>query len=535
MYFTVLLSGFFCSLVACEEKDGPGTDNESKATIYCSTGDVDEVTINSATMKGTAFISDASSMNGTACFYVSTVGTDASSVIAIGTRIDAGNIPAEGGSFSAVASNLEPATTYYYVARATIDNKEATGAIASFTTLSRPKEVIVTAEAADITEWSVRLYGYADLEQAGEGAQFGIILSTDENPSTSNGRQYRSIEIDRNNKYFVEVTGLNSKSTFYYKAYVKSGDLLRVGEVKSFTTEPINASVKTIEATTVLNSKATIEGSLTYTTSKEFEKGVGFYCSYTANDLESLIKTGFYISTEIGENNKYNSVLEFLGYSTKYYYVAHAKVYDTDFYGEIKSFTTKELEGGIDMGLPSGLKWAPSNIGTKFPTENGDYYAWGETETKEFYNWQTYKWANGTQNSLTKYNFSDSYGVVDNKYKLEDSDDVAHIKLGGSWRMPEYSDYQELFDNCEWIWSYVNGKYGYKVVSKKNGNSVFFPAAGYMSNSIQNEGSHGYYTVSNLYDYYYPYNSYGITFYSKNHSIERESRQDGHTIRAVMK
>ena len=93
----------------------------------------------------------------------------------------------------------------------------------------------------------------------------------------------------------------------------------------------------------------------------------------------------------------------------------------------------------VDLGLPSGLKWASCNIGATTPEEYGYYYAWGETTTKADYSWETYKYANGAKNKLTKYCTDASYGdngFADNKTTLDLEDDAAHVKWGGSWRMP---------------------------------------------------------------------------------------------------
>ena len=136
----------------------------------------------------------------------------------------------------------------------------------------------------------------------------------------------------------------------------------------------------------------------------------------------------------------------------------------------------------VDLGLPSGLLWATCNIGATSPEENGDYFAWGETEPKSDYNWDTYKWckynSNGSTNTLTKYNANSSYGTVDNKTVLDLQNDAAHVNWGGSWRMPTDSEIQELLDNCSWMWISQNGHDGCKLISMSNSKSIFLPAAG---------------------------------------------------------
>ena len=159
------------------------------------------------------------------------------------------------------------------------------------------------------------------------------------------------------------------------------------------------------------------------------------------------------------------------------------------------SNTTNDHEY-VDLGL--SVKWATCNVGANKPEEYGDYFAWGETEPKEYYNWSTYKWRNGSNTPLTKYNISSDYGTVDNKTTLDLSDDAARANWGGSWRMPTSAEQDELRNNCTWTWTTQNGVNGYKVTSKSNGNSIFLPAAGYRDGSSLSAGSNGYYWSSSL-------------------------------------
>ena len=166
----------------------------------------------------------------------------------------------------------------------------------------------------------------------------------------------------------------------------------------------------------------------------------------------------------------------------------------------------------VDLGLPSGLKWATCNVGASSPEEYGDYFAWGETSTKSSYSWSTYKWCNGSSTSQTKYNTSSSYGTVDNKTVLELSDDAARANWGGSWRMPTHEEFQELYNNCTWTWTTQNGKNGYKVTSSKNGNSIFLPAAGYRyGSSLNGAGSYGNYWSASLLSSY-PCGAWALSF-----------------------
>ena len=189
----------------------------------------------------------------------------------------------------------------------------------------------------------------------------------------------------------------------------------------------------------------------------------------------------------------------------------------------------------VDLGLPSGLKWATCNVGASSPEEYGGYYAWGETEGKSKYDWSTYKWCNGSATSMTKYCTSSSYGTVDNKTVLDPEDDVAHVKWGGSWRMPTKAEQDELRINCTWDWTTQNGVNGYRVTSKTTGNSIFLPAAGYRNGTVVvSRGSYGYYWSSSL-DSHYSDDAYDLRFSSGSYDWNYYYRCYGHSVRPVSK
>ena len=172
------------------------------------------------------------------------------------------------------------------------------------------------------------------------------------------------------------------------------------------------------------------------------------------------------------------------------------------------------VEKYVDLGLPSGTKWARCNLGASKPTDYGDYYAWGETEpNKAEYTWATYKWMQTGKSDwkhVTKYTAADGHTegiwydaggnfIGDNKTTLDAADDAATANLDSPWRMPTKKEYDELFDNCTWTWTTQDGVNGYEVKSKTNGNSIFLPAAGYREGSgLYRAGSWGIYRSSSL-------------------------------------
>ena len=198
--------------------------------------------------------------------------------------------------------------------------------------------------------------------------------------------------------------------------------------------------------------------------------------------------------------------------------------------------------GAVDLGLR--VKWANANVLANGPESYGDYFAWGETEKKESYDWATYKWADGSYDKLTKYNSSASWGIVDTNRTLtlgentgETVDDAARAVLKGAWRMPTQDEWDELIAGCKWKWTTYKNVKGWKVSSKTNSNYIFIPAAGYMSDAaLQEGGSTGLYWSSSV-------NSTGMSFYAWHMVVysgstapktEATARTFGTPIRAVI-
>lgn len=153
--------------------------------------------------------------------------------------------------------------------------------------------------------------------------------------------------------------------------------------------------------------------------------------------------------------------------------------------GGVTPPTPQPTDEYVDLDLPSGLKWAIKNLGASKPSDYGDYYAFGETKTKEKYTLGNYKWEKGGR--YTKYTDKDR------KIILEPKDDAATAKLGAPWRMPTSEDIKELCSNCTWTWTKQDGTGGFEVKGK-NGNSIFLPAAGYRRDlGTLDTGKKGYY------------------------------------------
>jgi len=201
----------------------------------------------------------------------------------------------------------------------------------------------------------------------------------------------------------------------------------------------------------------------------------------------------------------------------------------------------------VDLGLPSGIKWANMNVGANSITDTGIYFAWGDTQGytadqvsgsstphKDF-SWADYEYGNGGSSAadMTKYNSTDGKTVLD----LED--DAAHVNMGGSWRMPTEADFNELLNTSyctkSWVTNYEgSGVNGYLFTSKANGNALFFPAVGICnSGSVSNVGSYGRFWSSSLYTSVVIYGRY-LSFGSDYCNADYNNRYYGYAVRGVI-
>lgn len=194
----------------------------------------------------------------------------------------------------------------------------------------------------------------------------------------------------------------------------------------------------------------------------------------------------------------------------------------------------------IDLGLPSGTKWANMNIGAMVPEGYGDYISWGDTipPRNNSFLWESYKWCNKDYTKLTKYCSNSSYG--NNGYEdiltvLEAEDDAATVIWGNNWCMPTKAQWDELINNTESEWTTENGVYGRKITSTNNGNSIFIPATGYTSSSsYYNVGVSGFYYSSTLYESL-PYMAWIYSCSSYGEQTTYSNRDGGLNIRPVRK
>lgn len=197
-----------------------------------------------------------------------------------------------------------------------------------------------------------------------------------------------------------------------------------------------------------------------------------------------------------------------------------------------------ELNGHeyVDLGLPSGTLWATCNIGADTVEEFGDYFAWGETEPKELYDWKSYQYGRFIHEryELNKYCTDSAYGLngfVDNLTVMEPDDDVARTCWGEGWRMPTIEEWEELFLNTTGVWTTLNDVKGWRCTAS-NGNSLFLPAGGYWWDDAFNADLGLYW--SQTINKEFPYRAWGFHFNcDSSHLCGSSDRNRGQTVRAV--
>lgn len=275
--------------------------------------------------------------------------------------------------------------------------------------------------------------------------------------------------------------GLSAGETYKAYPYVRIlGKELRATPEKDFA---LDVTVNTLAATNVKAASATLNGSVAgIDFSATNNVTVGFLYGTNSN---LQIGSSSFVSCAAGKD--FSCTLSGLTAKTPYYYRACVVVNSTEYYGSVQSFTTKELEptpgDAIDLGL--SVKWASCNVGASSPEGYGGYYAWGETEEKSSYTYDTYAY------------YSDDAGWMNIGSDIAGTSyDVAHVKWGGSWHMPTVTQIEELVNSCTWTWTTYNGVNG-QLVTGPNGNSIFLPAAGYRyGTSLHSAGGLGGYWSS---------------------------------------
>ena len=435
------------------------------------------------------------------------------------------------------------------------------------------KPTVVTTSVEEVTETTAKVVGQVTADGGAEVTERGVCWNTESNPEITDNRIVEGTGLGT---FTAEVTDLEANTTYYVRAYATNEKGTSYGEEKSFTTKeveepeepgddepeepsdpeepgddepeepeepgddnpeepedpgddnpeepgepeepeiPVVVIVMTNEVTGVTMNSAICGGEVT----TEGETVIVARGVCYGTNQNPTIEDG---KTTDGEGvGAFTSNITELSQNTTYYVRAYAVNEIGVTYGEEVSFTTLSTEGTtnghdwVDLGLPSGLKWATCNVGATAPEQYGDYYSWGEVETKTAYN---------SNNCSTMYQQIDDFSG-DPQY------DVARKKWGDAWRMPTSEEQKELLDNCTWELTTINSISGYKVTGP-NGNSIFLPAAGYYYDTYVNFAGYygGYWSSTPHAD---DDSAYYLGFDDKEQRENAYYRSDGQSVRAVI-
>ena len=343
----------------------------------------------------------------------------------------------------------------------------------------------------------------------------GICWSTNQNPTIDDNKTTNGSGVGF---YTSNMTNLEHNTTYYVRAYATNEVGTAYGEEVTFTTlEKLLPTVTTADVTEITFSSAKCGGEVTFDGNLATTRGVCWSTSQNPTIEDNKTIEGYGVGS-------FTSQIPDLVPNTQYYVRAYATNEVGTVYGEEKSFTTLPIEGTtnghswVDLGLPSGKKWATCNIGASKPEGYGDYYAWGETTTKSSYT---------ASNSKT---YGKSMGDIAGNAQY----DAARANWGGSWRMPTKAEQEELLNNCTWTWTTQKGVDGYKVTGP-SGASIFLPAAGSRyGSSLGIAGSDGYYWSSTPYEYDDHYGAYYLGFDSSGHYTSDDNRILGRSVRPIL-
>lgn len=388
-------------------------------------------------------------------------------------------------SFTGLSSN----TTYFFViyihyrtSGHIIFSKDYVSDVGSFTTtnVSVPTFTIETQNTTNIAGTSARVQAHFKIQNATSKYTIGFFVSKNSIPTKSNSANYyyehELSSANYEDTHSVEIIDLTPGTTYYVRPYILYDGTYHYGTTTSFTTKAYapTFSVTTQGITDIKETTAKAEGSI-YTNNAAKEYEVGFFVSTNSN-LTNANSTKYRVKN-LSENYEktpytYTAIIDNLKQGTKYYVRAYLLYDGTYEYGNVLSFTTRsstpdpepigKLAGHewVDLGLPSGTKWATCNVGASQPQDYGDYYAFGETSVKKSYSMDNYKYYG--------YEIGNISGT---------SYDAARAKWGSSWRMATKAEWTELIENCTSKTETKNGVKGTRFTGK-NGYSIFLPWAG---------------------------------------------------------
>ena len=299
-------------------------------------------------------------------------------------------------------------------------------------------------------------------EANGLNQGFVVVSSDVENDITSTTKFTLSQTATANGTYSLSLTDeqlqqLNVGDRYWVRAYVEKNGERKYGKA----IEMCDYTFFTDSVKWGLSNAGHLYAHVKAAKADGLTVGFRYSTNSAAIDSDGKLTDGTYITASFSDGEHpevFSGTIPSVKVATYYYqaYTCYEGIYH---YGEVKSFGAKV----VDLGLPSGVKWVDMNLGADDEENPGDTYRWGDTKP----------------NSTDEYSVSDGFHYVGGTQY-----DAAHVRLGDKYRIASISNIQELLDECTWAFD-VNG---YRVTSKKNGNSIFIPVGKYWSSQKGNSG-----------------------------------------------
>lgn len=392
-----------------------------------------------------------------------------------------------------------------------------------------PSIKCTTGNASNINYSSATLNGTVEnYNKEDENIKFVFLYSTSEDIQNSSDGRTVEATCDEDGNLTANITNLIDNTTYYYAAAYKAGNEDYVlGEVKSFKTNPL--------VTTIENPKTTV---VSVTLQGTCSKGI-YIAGFSVKKEGDSEYTQYDAYPD--ENGNFSAYVEDLDINTKYLFYAFAQADDQTIKGMEYSFSTKPLcpddnhPHMIDLGLPSGTKWACCNVGASKPEEYGGYYAWGETSEKDSYWLRTYQYYHIDDINQSELCVNIGEDISGTEY------DVARKIMGSAWRMPSDEDYSEMIEFCNMTTIKYKGEYGL-LCTGPNGQQIYFTPQGHLNENGENSdsGGSGYYWTSILCgapSYVSPIPNLFAYVFSINEDTKMHdhNRSSGYAVRAVSK
>ena len=421
---------------------------------------------------------------------------------------------------------------------------------------------VLTKSVTEITESTADVVGQVAADGGTEVTERGVCWNTDGAPTILD---YRVKDTAVGLGTFTsKLSDLKANTTYYVRAYATNAVGTSYGEEKSFTTtEKVNADtpdtpdtpegvISCAEALAICKATGTTSTTKTYTIrgyvtelKETFNTQYGNVTYWMADKQgggkvllayrvkpvktnDQAVKVNDYVEV-VGTLVNYNGNTPEVNAGGTYTIITAGSGETPDTPDTPDDPETPKYEW-VDLGL--SVKWATCNVGASSPEEYGDYFAWGETEPKDYFS---------DTAMIHKLSVSElkSRGYIDSENNLISSYDAATANWGKEWRMPTEEEIDELVEKGIWTWQYLNGVKGYKVTGP-SGNSIFLPPAGEMHwGNKEDFGKYGCYwgsTASEYKDIYgkLRYEGATLSFYDEDYSQGSDFRYYGKSVRPVL-